>query len=136
MKLRSAYFGNKGFSLFTTFAYYSKDGELSKMPITITTEENDKSRMAFMSCVNKVIEHVREKLDRQPSLVHIVSDECTNSFEICVQFAYPFPEKFAIGVELQRSFSWKRAKARIGIDGTINMTAISIDLHPTNILYF
>jgi len=44
------------------------------MSITVTTEENDKSRVASMSCVNKVIEHAREKLDRQISRVHIVSD--------------------------------------------------------------
>ena len=42
-----------------------------------------------MSCVNKVIEHVREKLDRQLSLVHIVSDKCTNSrfvFNLLIHF--------------------------------------------------
>ena len=62
-EIQSAYFGNKGFSLFTACAYHSKDGKLSKMSITVTTEENDKSRVASMSCVNKVIGHL--------SLIHI-----------------------------------------------------------------
>lgn len=59
----------------------------------------------FMPCVNKVFKHVREKLDRQISLVH----NSTISFEICPQFANPFQERFTIGVALQWGSSWKRA---------------------------
>ena len=58
-KFQSAYFGNKSVKLFTAFTYY-QNGQL---PITITTEETDKSRVTSLSCVNKVITHSLEKLN-------------------------------------------------------------------------
>ena len=58
-EIQSAFFGNKGFSLFTACAYHSKDGELCKMSITVTTEENDNPRVAAMSCVNNWYFHAK-----------------------------------------------------------------------------
>ena len=85
-EIHSAYFGNKG--LFTACAYYSKDGELCKMSITVTTEENDKSRVASMSPVNKVIEHVREKLDRQIlSATDVAHNFVRDLYSICLSIS-------------------------------------------------
>ena len=116
-EIQSAYFGNKGFSLFTACAYHSKDGKLSKMSITVTTEENDKSRVASMSCVNKVIGHVREKLDRQISRVYIVSDGCS------AQFRSRFVFNLLIQKDLQLEWHYNEAHhgkgPMDGIGGTI-----------------
>ena len=43
--------------LFIACTYYQN----GKLPITITTEERDKSRVKSLSCVNKVIVHPLEK---------------------------------------------------------------------------
>ena len=45
-EIQSAYFGNKSFSLFTACTYYQN----GKLPITITTEESDKSSCIVIVC--------------------------------------------------------------------------------------
>ena len=75
-EIQSAYFGNKSFSLFTSCTYYQN----GKLPITITTEESDKSRVISLSCVNKVITRSLEKLNQQIKTVYIVIDGCASLF--------------------------------------------------------
>ena len=58
--------------LFKACTYY-QNGEL---PITITTEESDKSRVKSLSCVNKVIPHSLEKLNQQIKTVYILQATC------------------------------------------------------------
>ena len=54
--------------LFTACTYYQN----GKLPITITTEERDKSRVKSLSCVNKVITHSLEKLNQEIKTVCIL----------------------------------------------------------------
>ena len=75
-KIKSAYFGNKSLSLFTACPYYQN----GKLPIAITAEENDKSRVTSLSCVNKVITQSPEKLNQQIKPAYIVSDWCASQF--------------------------------------------------------
>ena len=80
-EIQSACFGHKQFSLFTACTYYrSKEVSLEKLPITVTTEENDKSRIASISCVNKVISHSITKVHQEITKVYIVSDGCSAQF--------------------------------------------------------
>ena len=58
-EIQSAFFGNKSVSLFTAYTYYQN----GKLPITITTEESDKSRITSLLFVNKAITHSLEKLN-------------------------------------------------------------------------
>ena len=79
-EIQSAYFGNKSLSLFTACTYYNKDGIIEKLPITVTTEQIDKSRVTSMSCVNKVIKHSISKVQQPIRSVSIVSDGCASQF--------------------------------------------------------
>ena len=54
--------------LFTACTYYQN----GKLPITITTEERDKSRVKSLSCVNKAITHSLEKLNQEIKTVCIL----------------------------------------------------------------
>ena len=60
-EIQSAYFGNQSFSLFTC-AYYRDmtDGKMAKIPLTITSQAGDKDRASLISCVNKMIAHLRD----------------------------------------------------------------------------
>ena len=53
-EIQSAYFGNKSFSLFTACTYYNKGDIVQKLPITVTTGESDKSRVASLSSSTKL----------------------------------------------------------------------------------
>ena len=75
-EIQSAYFGNKFFSLFKACAYYRN----SKLPIAITTEESDKSRVTSLSSVNKVITHSLEK--------------SASKSELCILSAMGVPRNF------------------------------------------
>ena len=98
-EIQSAYFGNKSFSLFTACTYYCKDANIQKLPITVTTEENDKSRIASMSCVNKVITHSMEKIQQIISTVFIVSDGCASQFRS--RFVFSLLAHIQQGIQIQ-----------------------------------
>ena len=75
-EIQSVHFGNKSFRIFTTCTIYQN----GILPITITTDESDKSKVASLSCVSKVITHSLEKLNQQIKTVYIVSDGCASQF--------------------------------------------------------
>ena len=81
-EIQSAYFGHTSFSLFTACTYYRtcNDKEIEKIPITITTEANDKSRITAISCVNMVINHSIGKIVNNIEKVIVVSDGCAAQF--------------------------------------------------------
>ena len=101
-EIQSAYFGNTSFSIFTACAYYRQDEseEVKKMPIAITTEANDKSRSAAISCVDTVIKHVEGKLSNRLETVHIYSDGC------CAQFRSRFVFQLVCYVQLEKRLIW------------------------------
>ena len=79
-EIQSAYFGNKFGAyfgnLFTACTYYQN----GKLPITITTEESDKSRVTPLLCVSKGVTNSLEKLNQQIKTVYIASDGCALQF--------------------------------------------------------
>ena len=80
-EVQSAYFGGKSFSLFTACSYYrSTDGKVEKIPITVTSEESDKSRIASISNVSKVITHSIGISNQNITKVFIVSDGMSSQF--------------------------------------------------------
>ena len=50
------------------------------MPTTITSEASDKSRMASITCVKKVIDHILSEIVNKIYMVYIVSDGCASQF--------------------------------------------------------
>ena len=81
-EIQSAYFGQASFSLFTACHYYrcSETSKIKTMPTTITSEASDKSRMASITCVKKVIDHVLSKIVNKIDMVCILSDGCASQF--------------------------------------------------------
>ena len=81
-EIQSAYFGHSTFSLFTACVYYrnTDDGEVKKIPMTVTTEASDKSRITAISCVDMVINHSLTKITNNITKVLIVSDGCAAQF--------------------------------------------------------
>lgn len=62
-EIQSAYFGHSCFSIFTACCYYvSEEGGSMKCPITITSESSDHSRIAAFSCINKLLNVMKEKV--------------------------------------------------------------------------
>ena len=82
-KILSVYFGQASFSLFTAFPYSpcSETNEIKTIPTTITSEASDKSRMASITCVKKVIDHVLSKIVNKIDMVYIVSGGCASQFQ-------------------------------------------------------
>ena len=60
--------------------YYNQGDVVQELPITVTTEESDKSRVTSLSCVNKVINHSIEKIQQPIVTVFILSDGCASQF--------------------------------------------------------
>ena len=82
-EIQSAYFGQSTFSLFTACPYYrcQERNTIKTMPTTVTSEASDKSRMASMTCVSKVIEHVvSPQVPNKIDTAYIVSDGCASQF--------------------------------------------------------
>ena len=50
------------------------------MLTTITSEASDKSRMASITCVKKVIGHILSKIVNKIDVAYIVSDGCVSHF--------------------------------------------------------
>ena len=81
-EIQSAYFGQASFSLFTACPYYrcSETNEIRTVPTTITSESSDRSRMASITCVKKVIDQLLWKIVNKIDMVYIVSDGCASQF--------------------------------------------------------
>ena len=81
-EIQSAYFGQASFSLFTACPYYrcSETNEVRRMPTTIASEASDKSRMASITSVKKVIDHVLSKIVNKIDMVYIANDGCASQF--------------------------------------------------------
>ena len=81
-EIQSACFGQPSFSLFTACPYYrcSETKEIKTIPTTITSEASGKSRMALITCVKKVMDHVLSKIIKKIEMVYIVNDGCASHF--------------------------------------------------------
>ena len=79
-EVQRAYFGHSTFSLFTACPYFRsiEHDQIKTMPTTITCEASDKSRIASITCVNKVINHVLSRIENNIDTIYIVSDGCAS----------------------------------------------------------
>ena len=101
----------KASKLFTGCTYYKHNEKIQKLPITVTTEEKDKCRVAPMPCVNKVITRSFSKINQTISNVHNVGDGYAAQF--CLRFEFIFSIFFQKDVSLEWHYkrkepSWKR----------------------------
>ena len=104
--IQSAYFGNTSFSLFTACAYYrdiTDDNKLKTIPLTITSELNDKSRASSLSCVNAAISYVRDSIPNGIQVVHVFSDGCAAQFRS--RFVFALASQIHTDIELQWHYS-------------------------------
>ena len=62
-EIQSAYFGQSPFFIFTACAYTCTNGEIRIIPITLTTESNEHSRVTALSCIHKIISHLEGKVE-------------------------------------------------------------------------
>ena len=77
-QIQSAYFD---ISIFTACCYVKIDGVIINENVTVTSEANDHSRSAAMSCWKKVLAHIRDKYRLEDSLIlHLWSDGCSGQF--------------------------------------------------------
>ena len=74
-EIESGYFGLSTFSLFMASLYYCclESNKIKTMPTIITSQARDKSRMAIMTCVSKVIEHVISEIPNSVKIVVMVA---------------------------------------------------------------
>ena len=81
-EIQSAYFGHSAFSIFTACCYIrGEDGKLANENVTVVSEASDHSRIAAFTCVNKVLNFMREKYDLPSGIIlHVWSDGCSAQF--------------------------------------------------------
>jgi len=99
-QIQSAYFGQQGFSIFTACCYLNVDGVVVNENVTVTSEANDHSRIAALSCWLKVLALLQEKHPLQkPLILHIWSDGCAGQFRS--RFVFSLLSQFATILVLQ-----------------------------------
>ena len=114
-QVQRAYFGQKSFSIFTACCYLRVDGVILNENVTVTSEANDHSRSAAMSCWRKVLSYVQEKNRLEESLIlRLWSDGCSRQFRS--RFAFFLLSRF----ELEHTIFWyynKRHHGKGPMDG-------------------
>ena len=86
------------------------------MPTTVASEASDKSCMAAMACVNKVIEHVISEIPNSINTLYVVSDGCAS------QFRSKFAFKLFTAMHPQMNLEWHYNEAHHGkgtMDGIV-----------------
>ena len=92
------------------------------MPTNITSEASDKSRMASITCVKKVLNHVLSKIVNKIDMVYIVSDGCASRFWSKFVFKLLTLNHPEIGLEWHRSEAHHGKGPMVGIGGTVKNT--------------
>ena len=100
-QVQSAYFGYKSFSIFAACCYLEVHGVILNENEQGTSDANDHSRSAAMSCWKKVYSYVREKYRLQESLILCFwSDGCSEQFHS--RFVFFLLSRF----ELEHTIFW------------------------------
>ena len=90
------------------------------MPTTITCEASDKSRIASITCVNKVTNHVLSRIENNIDTIYVVSDGCAS------QFRSKYIFKLSTRMYAEKSLMWHYNEAHHGpmdgIGGTLKNT--------------
>ena len=62
-EIQSAYFGEKNFSIFTSFSNYrSRTRHLAQIPIAGISESCDHSRIASFTCTNAIVNELKKRM--------------------------------------------------------------------------
>jgi len=103
-EIQSAYFGQSCFSIFTACAYtsYINDELVQTIPITVTTDSNEHSRVTSLSCIDKIISHIEEKVGSFSKL-YVWSDGCASQFRS--RFVFSFLSHFHLDKEIEWHFN-------------------------------
>ena len=101
-KIQSAYFGQSSFFILITCTYTRTNCEICTIPIAVTTESNEHSRVTALSCINKIISHIEEKVEAFTKL-YIRSDGCESQFRS--RFAFSFLSHFHLEKEIEWHFN-------------------------------
>ena len=82
-EIQSAYFGHTTFSIFTACCYLRDvENKVISESVTIASELSDHSRAAAITCILKIIDHLREKHQHLPLKINAViwGDVCSAHF--------------------------------------------------------
>ena len=101
-EIQSAYFGHTKFSIFTACCYLRDVGnKVISEPVTITSELSDHSRAAAITCILKIIDHLREKQHLLLKINAVIwSDGCS------AQFRSRFVFKLLAGINSSINITW------------------------------
>ena len=107
--MQNAYFGQKLFSIFTACCYLKVKGDILNENVTVTSEVNDHSRSAAMSCWRKILSYVWEKYRIDESLIlRFWSDSCSRQFQS--RFGFFWLSRF----ELKHTIFWYFNERHLG----------------------
>ena len=101
-EIQSTYLGKSSFSIFTACAYTCTNEEIRNIPITVTTESNENSRVTALSCIHKIISTIEEKVGAFTKL-YIWSDGCASQCRS--RFAFSFLSHFHLEKEIELHFN-------------------------------
>ena len=123
-EIQSAYFGQESLSLLTACPYYrcSETNNIKTMPTNITSEARDKSRMASITCVRNVLNHVLSKIVNKIDMVYIVSDGCASRFRFKFVFKLLTLNHPEIGLGWHHNEAHHGKGSIVGIGGTVKNT--------------
>ena len=110
-EIQSAYFGKKTSNLFTDCTHYKQNEKIQKLPITVTTQEKHKCRVAPMPCVNKVITLSFNKINQtiQSQMFTMSATDMLLSFvRDLSSFSRYFFKKMCLQNGIIKNPSWKR----------------------------
>ena len=101
-EIQSAYFGHKSVSLLTERACFRSINynEVKSFLIDVTTEALDRSRVASLSCINKIFLHVESLIGNVVKNAHIFSDGMSSQFRS--RFVFHFLTKTL----LEKNTAW------------------------------
>ena len=87
-EVQSAYFGQQNFSIFTSCSYYRDSGEVSltKVPLVVTSESNDHSRITAFSCIVTIVDELKKLMGELRKII-LPSDGCSSQFRSKFVFA-------------------------------------------------
>ena len=108
--------GLQNVSIFTSCSYYreEKQDNLAKIPIAVTSESSDHSRIAAFNCTNAIVNELKKRMKDSLKKVSLWSDECSS--QIHSKYVFALMTHFDKSVQLE----WHYNKAHYE-EGTMDV---------------
>ena len=108
--------GLQNVSIFTSCSYYrdEKQDNLAKIPIAVTSESSDHSRIAAFTCTNAIVNELKKRMKDSLKKVSLWSDECSS--QIHSKYVFALMTHFDKSVQLE----WHYNKAHYE-EGTMDV---------------